>query len=336
MARTLILGGTRNLGHMTALSLLEAGHDVAVLNRGHTRDDLPPGVERLRGDRGDDSSIREAIGRRTFDLVLDNTTYTKADARQVAALFHERAGRYVFISTGQVYLVRQNLPRPFREADYDGEITPEPPHDSADHSSWLYGIDKRLAEEVLGEAASRGFPLTTLRLPMVASERDYYGRIQGYIARFDDNAPLLVPDEKGLPLRHVYVRDVARLVTKLIGVDQGRGSFNVSYGRSMSLAALLDLLREITGSRSDVLRVKRDILEVEELLPDCSPFSGEWMSELDNAESVEELGATYASPEEYLPSIVEDFRSRWRPAGMSPASYAQRQQEAAFIARAGK
>ena len=41
MAEILILGGTRNLGHVTALALLEAGHNVTVMNRGITPDELP-------------------------------------------------------------------------------------------------------------------------------------------------------------------------------------------------------------------------------------------------------------------------------------------------------
>ena len=203
MARTLILGGTRNLGHVTAEALFEAGHNVAILNRGQTPDDLPPEIERIRADRDDDQSMHAALNSRSFDLVLDNTTYTERDAAQVVNLLDGKVGRYVFISSGQVYLVRENIDRPFREDSYEGAIMPEPVRQSADYPSWLYGIDKRLAEQVIEDAHERtGFPFTTLRLPMVASERDHYGRIQGYIARMTDGAPLIVPEGKGLPLRH--------------------------------------------------------------------------------------------------------------------------------------
>jgi nucleoside-diphosphate-sugar epimerase len=329
MASALILGGTRNLGHFTALSLLEAGHDVTILNRGRTADDLPPDVKRIRADRNDDASMRAAIGAHSFDIVLDNTTYTERDAQQAVDLFSGRVGRYVFISSGQVYLVRENLPRPFRETDYFGPVMTSPATDSADHSSWLYGIDKRLAEQVfLDGVSSSEFPVITLRLPMVASERDHYGRIQGYIARLMDGGPLLIPEEPGLPLRHVYVNDVARLITRLIALDIDRGKpFNISYGESLTLDAFLDLLASIAGSESQILRVDRSILEERGLLPDCSPFSGRWMSELDNSLSVADLGAEYTPPTEYLPSIVDDFARRWKTAGLIPDSYRQRNSE---------
>lgn len=333
MARTLILGGTRNLGHVTGEALCEVGHDVAILNRGQTPDDLPPGIERIRADRNDDEAMRAALHARSFDLVLDNTTYTERDARQVVDLLDGNVGRYVFISSGQVYLVRDNIERPFREEAYEGAIMPEPARQSADYSSWLYGIDKRLAEQVIEDAHERtGFPFTTLRLPMVASERDHYGRIQGYIARLTDGTPFLIPEGKGLPLRHVYVNDVARLVTDLVESKKGIGrGYNISYGSSMTHDEFLGMLAEAAETEPQILKVERKKLEQAGLLPDCSPFSGRWMSELDNAHSVETFSIDYSAPAAYLPSIVADYRSRWAQLGLVPDSYRQRKAEIDFV-----
>jgi hypothetical protein len=47
----LILGGTQFIGREIALALASAGHAVSIFNRGTSPDDLPAGVERLRGDR---------------------------------------------------------------------------------------------------------------------------------------------------------------------------------------------------------------------------------------------------------------------------------------------
>ena len=333
MARSLILGGTRNLGHVTAEALFEAGYDVAILNRGQTPDDLPPGIERIRADRNDDKSMRTALQSRSFDLVLDNTTYTERDARQAVDLLEGNAGRYVFISSGQVYLVREGIERPFREESYEGAIMSEPARQSADHPSWLYGIDKRLAEQVIEDAHERtGFPFTTLRLPMVASERDHYGRIQGYVARLTDGAPLIVPEGKGLPLRHVYVNDVARLVTGLVKSQQGIGeAYNISYGSSITHDEFLSMLADAAETEPQVVMVERKKLEQAGLLPDCSPFTGRWMSELDNTRSLEAFSLEYSAPAAYLPSIVADYRSRWAQLGLVPDSYRQRKAEIEFL-----
>ena len=332
MADVLILGGTRNLGHFTSLSLTEAGHNVTILNRGLTPDSLPAEVERLRADRNDTAQMRAELANRSFDLVFDTTTYTGAEARQAVELFSGNCDRFVFVSSGQVYLVRENLERPFKEDDYEGVVMREPAANSPDHNDWKYGVDKREAEDVFQAASSAsGFPVTTLRLPMVASEMDHRGRIQCYIARILDRGPLVIPDEKGFPLRHIYVKDVARLVAKLVGTHFGIGlAYNISYGSSMSLGEFIDELARIVGQPVTVVRKPRSELETGGLLPGCSPFSGKWMSELDNARSIDDLspaGLEYTPPEEYLAALVTDYESRWCPAELVPAGLEQRQQE---------
>lgn len=329
MADVLILGGTRNLGHFTALSLLEAGHSVTILNRGQTPDHLPPEVERIRADRRNTSTMREALDKRSFDLVLDTTTYTGADARQAVELFSGNADRFVFVSSGQVYLVREGLSRPFREDDYDGPVFPEPAAGTTDHDGWKYGVEKRDAEDVFtAAAAASGFPVTTLRLPMIASEMDDRGRIQCYIARLLDRAPVLLPGEPGLPLRHVYVRDVAAIVTALVSRDTTAGrAYNISFGESMSLEQFVTLLAGIIGVNAPVRKISRSELDAAGLLPHCSPFSGKWMSELDNSRSVEELGAKYTAPEDYLRALVADYRDRWTRLDIVPAGLSQRRAE---------
>jgi nucleoside-diphosphate-sugar epimerase len=337
VARVLILGGTRNLGHFTALELLAAGHDVTVLNRGVTKDELPSAVERIRADRHEPKSMRSALGSRSFDLVLDTTTYTGEEARNVIELFDGRVGRYVFISSGQVYLVRMGLVIPFRETDYEGPIMDDPV-EPAERAEWLYGIGKRDAEASFANAwSAKQFPVTTLRLPMVASERDHYGRIQAYLARLDDGGPLLVPHGKVSELRHVYVADVATLMCGLVTSPVGIGSaYNISSGESTQLEDFLQLLARLANRKLEVIVVDPFQLIRAELLPHCSPFSSDWMSSLDNSRSLDELkevGITYTPPEDYLPQIIADYETRWRQGGLVPNGYDQRARELKFAAQ---
>ncbi len=76
--RSLIIGGTRNLGPSIVHALLRRGDEVAVFNRGQTRDDLPEEVERLRGDRTSPEELKRVLSGREFDLVIDTTLYTGA------------------------------------------------------------------------------------------------------------------------------------------------------------------------------------------------------------------------------------------------------------------
>ena len=65
------------------------------------------------------------------------------------AILGERVGQYVFISTGQVYLVRTGLDAPFMEDDYSGEVMPEPDRGSGDYDGWMYGFRNGDAEDRL-------------------------------------------------------------------------------------------------------------------------------------------------------------------------------------------
>ena len=221
---TLIIGGTRNLGPSIVHALLQQGHKVAVFNRGQTRDDLPEEAERLHGDRTDPAQLREKLGNRDFDLVIDTTLYTGAEAGAAVELFAGRVERYIFLSTGQVYLVRLGVKRPFKEDDYPGPLMSEPSQaQESEYQNWLYGYDKRAAEDVFTRAWARsGFPFTSVRLPMVNSERDHYDRVYGYFLRIQDGGQVLIPEGAGLPVRHVYGEDVAQAIVRLAAEERGK------------------------------------------------------------------------------------------------------------------
>jgi nucleoside-diphosphate-sugar epimerase len=332
--RSLIIGGTRNLGPSIVHALLQAGHQISVFNRGQTPDDLPVEIERLRGDRSDIQQMRSALRSREFDVVIDTTLYHGAEAENAVELFQDRVGRYIFISTGQVYLVRLGVERPFKESDYAGPVMPEPPKsDESDHSNWVYGFDKRQAEDVFAGAwREHKFPFTSLRLPMVNSERDHYDRLYGYFLRLRDGGPILAPADGGSQIRHVYGEDVVQAITRVIQSDKGRGeAYNIGQDESLSLEQFLQMMAGLMGVPLQIKPAPRGELNQAGLLPDCSPFSGQWMSALDNARSKAELGMRYTPMEAYLKRLIA-FYTAASPRQIE--GYKQRGKELQFAAGA--
>jgi nucleoside-diphosphate-sugar epimerase len=328
--RSLIIGGTRNLGPSIVHTLLQREYEVAVFNRGQTRDDLPQEVERLRGDRMNPEELKRVLSGREFDLVIDTTLYTGADAEAAVELFAGKVVRYIFLSTGQVYLVRVGAERPYKEDDYAGPVMPEPPKsDISEYENWRYGFDKRAAEDVFASAwTNNKFPFTSLRLPMVNSERDHYDRIYGYFLRVQDEGPILIPDDDGAPVRHVYGEDVVQAILRLAESDKGKGcAYNIGQDETLSLTQFLELLAETMHCPLKVVRVPREELNREGLLPNCSPFSGKWMSSLENARSKAELGMEYTPMAAYVKKLVSYFQAV-RPHNVE--GYAQRQREVEF------
>jgi nucleoside-diphosphate-sugar epimerase len=311
--RSLIIGGTRNLGPSIVQALLRDRHEVTVLNRGQTADDLPQEVERLRADRTDPAQLKRALsGSRAFDLVIDTTLYTGPEAEATVEVMAGRVGRYVLLSTGQVYLVRLGVKRPYKEEDYPGPVMAEPAKsDESTYENWLYGFNKRAAEDVFARAwTGQKFACTSLRLPMVNSERDHYDRIYGYFLRLQDGGPILIPEGDGLPVRHVYGEDVAQAILCLASSDLGKGrAYNIGQDETLSLEECLKMLAEFMHRPLRLVRMAREELERHGLLPYCSPFSGQWMSSLDNTRSKEDLGMRYTPMPKYLKKLVSYFQS---------------------------
>jgi len=324
--KILIIGGTRNMGYFLAEQLHASGHAITLLNRGVTQDNLPKDIARLRADRTDIKQVRRALGGRQFDAVVDMVVFRQQEAEDIINVLDGQTGHYIFFSTGQVYLVREGIQRPYTEADYHGDIMRQPDPNTYDYEEWLYGVEKRSAEAAYVEAFERnGFPYTSLRMPMVNSERDGFKRLYSYVLRIKDGGPVLVPDAPRYPVRNVYAGDVVNAVQHIIENKLGIGkAYNLSDDQTVSLTELLNLLGEIMGIKPDIKFVERDLLMANGFLPDCSPFSDYWMSELDNSLGKAELGISYTPLRQYLEKILA-YYDKHPPE--KPTSYRRRHAE---------
>lgn len=324
--RILIIGGTRNMGYYLSKRLVEAGYDLTLLNRGITRDDLPSSIHRLHVDRKNHKQMRRALLGKRFDVVIDFVLYNGDETRTVIELFRDNIEHYIVLSSGQVYLVRQGLQRPFREDDYAGELMAAPEEISYAYEEWRYGVQKREVEDELHAERSRsGFPFTTLRLPMVNSARDPFNRLYNYYLRLRDGGPILVPDEPDYVLNHVYAPDVVNVITELINGGAGTGkAYNIAQDERISHDDFLNALANIMGTEAQIITAKRGELVAQGFLPDCAPFSERWMSALDNRLSKDELGVAYTPLAESLLRLVEYYDSHRLP---HPLTYRRRRAE---------
>lgn len=264
----LILGGARNVGFLLTKRLIAAGHDVTHLHQ------TPRSCADVRDLVGDRSNLPAA------DVAVDFTAYRGDDVRPV---LRAKFGHYVFISSGQVYLVRAGLRPPFREEDYDGPVLECP---EADRSEWEYGIGKRECEDLLPPTATR------LRLPMVNGERDHYHRIEAYLRPILSGQPVILPGGGREICRHVYSGSVVDAIAKLVD-DPKAGAFNLAQDEEPTLAELVTMLGEVAGVRPRIVAGSAP-----------SPFSTRWMSRLDPSKAKRELGFRHLPLREYLGRIV--------------------------------
>ena len=126
-------------------------------------------------------------------------------------------------------------------------------------------------------------------------------------------------------MRHVYCPDVARVAVDLAETGRGKGqAYNLSQDETIRVEDFLAMLAELVPAKLQIVRVPRARLDELKLLPNCSPFSGLWMSELDNRRSKEELGMIYTPLTKYLESIVQHYRDNPK---LMPEGYATRNLE---------
>ena len=84
------------------------------------------------------------------------------------------------------------------------------------------------------------------------------------------------------------------------------------------------MLADLVPAKLEIVRLPRARLDELKLLPNCSPFSGRWMSVLDNRRSKEELGAVYTPLAAYLKAIVGHYK---KDPKLMPEGYATRNLE---------
>jgi len=328
----LIIGGTRFVGHFLVWRLLAQGHRVTLLHRGLTLDSFGARVERLHADRTTPDFARHLAHRR-FEACVDFAAYTPSDAQGVVDTLTGQVGHYVFISTGQVYLVREGCPRPARETDAEGPVMARPT-EATERDEWDYGMGKRGCEEILAQAhATSGFPCTLLRIPMVNGERDHFRRLESYLWRMLDGGPLLLPNGGLEACRHVYGRDVARATADLLGNPRTFGqAYNLCSEETLPTREVLARLARVAGVEPHFVEIPTEALHAQGLpVKAISPFSQKWMSLLEPEKAKQALGFQATPLDTQLECIVGHLLANFP--SVPPDNYQHRPTERALAAK---
>ncbi len=212
--RILVTGGTVFVSRYAAEYFVRAGHDVAVLNRGSRSQ--APGVRHICGDRRD--AVRLLKGE-TFDAVLDVTAYTPGDVDALLDALPD-VPRYVLISSSAVY--PETAPQPFREETPVGENT-----------HWgAYGLGKIGAERHL---LARRPDAYILRPPyLYGPGNEVYREAFVFDCALADR-PFLLPGDGSMPLQFFHVRDLCRLMERIL-LDMPREHiFNTGNPQSVTI-----------------------------------------------------------------------------------------------------
>ena len=229
--KILIIGGTRFIGRHLVPELMEAGHQLTLLNRGSSPiDESETRLTQLIGDRNDLSSLKAKLADEKFDAIIDMILYNGEQAKDAVQACLGNTKHYIMLSTRSVYA--SNVGSPILENDAL-ETRPEV----------SYGFLKAEAENVLIEAhKTKGFPATILRLPAIYGEYDYQIRERYFIRRLLEKRPhILLPDGGAGVNQREYAGNIAAQVAFLLTKPESIGEvYNAGHGKVQNYRALVE------------------------------------------------------------------------------------------------
>jgi len=203
--KILVLGGTRFIGlHMTALAL-QRGHTLTFFNRGKTKADRYPEVERIKGDR--DNQV-DGLKDREWDVVIDNSGYVPRHVRLTAELLAPKVRQYVFTSSISVY---PDFSVPRDEKSPVGKLADET-IEKVDGET--YGPLKALCEQ----AAEKALPgrTTIIRPGLIVGPDDNTDRFTWWPARAARGGEFIAPGAPQDPFQVIDARDLAAFTINAI------------------------------------------------------------------------------------------------------------------------
>ena len=244
--KILILGGTGFLGPATIEAALGRGHQVTMFNRGKTRPDLFPKVERLQGDRDPRKGEGlKALANRSWDVVIDNSAYYPRMVKASAELLAPVAKQYIIISSISAYLE----PNPVNGDETAALATlPDPASEDMGKDMRYYGALKALCEGA-AEAAMPG-KVTVVRPGYIVGPDDPSGRFTYWPARMDRGGEVAVPGSPDDPIQIIDVRDLGAWLVRL-AEDRALGAFNAcGPERRLPWGRVLEACRRATATKT--------------------------------------------------------------------------------------
>jgi 2'-hydroxyisoflavone reductase len=310
----LILGGTQFIGRQIVQELPAAGHRVSLLNRGQSPDDLPPHVERLRGDRDAGSAGLDALTGRAWDVCVDVSGYTPRQVRPAAERLRTLVQRYIFISAVSVYGDPED--RPVYETH---PRLPPAAEDVTEVNSDTYGPLKVTCENIVQQIY--GDRCTLLRPQVVVGPHDQRGRLAYWVQQAMQNGAMLAPGDGSDHVQVIDVRDVARFTRTVIENDLS-GSFNLA-GPRLTWAAFMRIL-----GAQNLVWVPADIISAAGLtfleLPLFRPERGPRSSLMDvSNERARAAGLTLTDPALTVSTLRQWLHGRNLPLALAPEREAE-------------
>ena len=271
--RILILGGTGYLGPATIEAAQARGHQITMFNRGKTRPELFPNVEKLHGDRDPKKGEGlKALETGEWDVVIDNSAYYPRMVTASAELLAPRCKQYIIISSISAY----KEPNPVHGDESAPLATmADPTQETMGKNYENYGALKGLCEQ----AAEKAMPgrVTVVRPGYIVGPDDNSGRFTYWPVRFSKGGEIAVPGRPTDPIQIIDVRDLGQWLVKL--AETGTvGTFNAcGPAKPLAWGRVIKACQKLSPAKTKPTWLPTEFVAKQEGLdfPIWAPFEGD-------------------------------------------------------------
>jgi 2'-hydroxyisoflavone reductase len=253
----LVLGGTLFLGPAIVEAAVVAGHRVTLFNRGITRPDLFPRIEKLRGLRSPTASEENwtAIGKRQWDAIIDVWPNDPALAESAAGLLRDRTPHYLYVSSIAAYEEHGFAAPGLTE---DAPLVP--------WNSPVRSYNRGKAESERRLHALLGERLTIVRPGAIKGARDDTPDLLAWLHRARDGGRHIAPGSGEDHVQLVDVQDVARFL--VWAIDRSLyGTFNL-LSEPIPFRDFLSRCKAAVRSTAEFVWIPEEFLRANGLRPD--------------------------------------------------------------------
>ena len=304
--KILILGGTGFIGPWEVEAAVARGHEVTLFNRGKSKPDMFPDLERLKGDRDPDKDegLSALVGRE-FDVVIDNSGYYPRHVKASAELLAPHVKHYIYVSSisayGQTDVEGQDETAPVAVMD-------DPTVEDMGEGYVNYGPLKALCES----AAEDAMPgrVAVVRPGYIVGPGDHTHRFTYWPLRVRQGGHVAVPGAPDDPIQIIDVRDLTEWIIHL-AEESITGVFNGSGPeRRLTMGEVVETAKRVTGSDAEFTWLGTGFSEShpDVYFPIWTPYEGEYRGfhTFSNARSMK-AGLTFRPLSETIVDLLAQF-----------------------------
>jgi len=261
--KVLFIGGTGIVSTAATRLAAERGMELTLLRRGRRVAELPDNVATIAADIADEAAVAEALGKRSFDAVVDWIAFTPADVERDIRLFRGRAGQFVFISSASAYqkpvghyLITESTPLA--------------------HPYWQYSRDKIACEDRLTKAyREEDFPITIVRPSLTYGDTQIPLAVNSWrksytaVDRMRRGKKVIVPGDGTSLWTITHNSDLAQGLVGLLGHRQAIGhAFHITGDEAMTWDQFYRITAQAAGAEARIVHIASDFVGA--CLPDAA------------------------------------------------------------------